>query len=241
MPSTRIQKETRAGRAVWVKSHGRSDARWRLSLLRLFARATGIAALLPPPAQEAAEAGRTEQEMIERLAALGVRVPEIIEAGEQGLVLSDLGPTLASRCRNADSPEEREALVESGMAAISDLHARGGHASQAFARNLTVDAQGVGFIDLEEDPSRVMPLPAAQARDWLFFVHSTARYLREEPQRYLSLLVPRLRAEPQAVRVEIMRAARAMSWLAMFAMPFGHRAHQAAVAVQILARLQLHL
>lgn len=92
--------------------------------------------------------------MIRRLATLGVRVPHILEVGDRELLLSDLGATLAETCRREPDASRRRTLVAQGLDALHDLPGRGGYLSQAFARNLTLDAQGIGFIDLEKTRRR---------------------------------------------------------------------------------------
>jgi hypothetical protein len=116
---------------------------------------------------------------------------------------------------------------------LRDLHARGGCVSQAFARNLTVAADGIGFIDLEQDPLTVMPLVSAQARDLLFFVHSTARFL--PPPAYRALLEANLREEAADVVEEVHRVAQRLAWLAPLTRFGGSRAHAVGNAVRVLA------
>jgi tRNA A-37 threonylcarbamoyl transferase component Bud32 len=226
-----VERIDHAGRPAWRKRHAGTERRFRLAALRLLARAGGLTPLLPPRPQSAAEACRTEQAMIARLSALGATVPEVLAVGDTELVLSDLGPTLAQACRRSDAAGRR-ALLARGFAALADLHTRGGHASQAFARNLVVDGPRIGFIDLEEDPATVMPLAAAQARDLLLFVHSTARFLPAAD--YAALLDAQLAREPVAVVAQVRRVARRLGWLAWPAALAGRRARAVAAALRAL-------
>ena len=172
--------------------------------------------------------------MIRRLQALGAHAPAILASGPRELLLSDLGPTLAGTCRREDDPAVRRALVAAGLDALAQLHAAGGHASQAFARNLTIRDGRVGFIDLEEDPSLAMPLAAAQARDFLFYAHSTARFLVDVPGEHARLLQAHLQRAPAAVRAEVARCARRLGWLAVLLPPFGARARAVTHALRSL-------
>jgi hypothetical protein len=97
----------------------------------------------------------------------------------------------------------------------------GGHASQAFARNLTWDGERVGFIDLEEDPATVMPPVAAQARDLLLYVQSSARVFEREEAAFREALAEALAEEPAAVRAEAVRTARALGGLVRIALRLG--------------------
>ena len=209
----RIERLVEGGVVLWRKRHADQGRRFRTWCLNLAARGLGIAALAAPAPLRAAEACATEARMIERLRGQGARVPEILMRGPRELLLSDLGPTLAMACRAAREPSERAALVEAGFAALAALHANGGCASQAFARNMTWQDGAVGFIDLEQDPLTAMPLQAAQARDVVLFVYSTVRFLRDDLPAYRRLLRAHLAAEPEGVALLVSQCARRLAWL----------------------------
>lgn len=98
MASTaRVRREPLAGGGwAWRKTFGPTQRAAARSLLRIFAGWRHLPALAAPAAQSAEQACATEYSMIGRLAALGARVPAILERGERELVLEDLGPTLSS-------------------------------------------------------------------------------------------------------------------------------------------------
>jgi tRNA A-37 threonylcarbamoyl transferase component Bud32 len=234
MADTRVSREDDGGAVVWRKTYREGGRRRRIALLRWVARRLGANALLAPQDQTPEGACRTEQAMIHRLAALGAHVPTIVEAGERHLLLSDLGGTLAAACKATNDLQERRRLVALGLDALADLHARGGWLSQAFARNLTLRDDRVGFIDLEEDPATMMPIAAAQARDVLFYAHSTARFLVAMPGAHAELLVAHLQRESADVRREVAHTARRLAWLAPLARPFGARSRAVADALRSL-------
>jgi len=235
MARTRVERTTWQGQPAWRKTYEEGGHRRRIAALRWLARRLGANALLAPLPLTAARACRTEQSMINRLAALGARVPPLLQVGERELVLGDLGPTLAMACRAEPDPAARQALVQLGLQAIGDVHALGGYLSQAFARNLTLQGGAIGFIDLEEDPGTIMSLAAAQARDLLFYAHSTARFLADQPGAHAALLRAHLQAVPDEVRSEVARTARALRWLVPPARAFGGRAREVAQALESLA------
>lgn len=234
MVEPRVERVEVGGAPAWCKTYGNPQRRARMALLRWLARRLGLNALIAPIPLDAEAACATEAGMIERLAALGLRVPAILERGPAYLVLSDLGPTLALACKRESDPERRADLLRMGFDALLDLHRRGGYASQAVARNLTVGPEGVGFIDLEEDPALMMPLAAAQARDTLLFVQSSARFLLDDPARYAGLLSDYLMQESPAVRAEIGKTARRLRWLAWPAALGGARGRAFAMALRQL-------
>lgn len=234
MAETRVRREAVAGATAWRKTYDEGRPRRRVAALRWLARRLGANALLPPAPLDAEGACRTERAMIRRLAALGARVPQVLEAGPRELLLSDLGPTLASQCRAEPDAGRRERMLWCALEAIMRLHARGGYLNQAFARNITLDAGGVGFIDLEEDPCTAMPLAAAQARDLLLFAHSTARFLADRPHAHARMLAWALGREPGAVCAEVAVVAGRLRWLAPLARPAGRRAAHVALALDSL-------
>jgi hypothetical protein len=210
-----VERLEQDGRVVWrkrfVAERGRGPL---LFLLRGFARLSGIESLLPPASGDAAAACATEARMIERLQALRVRVPDILDLDATRLDLADLGGNFAQHCKRQKDPVERERLVALGFAALADLHARGGCVNQAFARNLAWDGERIGFIDLEQDPLTVMSLEAAQARDLLLYAYSTARFFPGEPGRYLRLLRQQRDVAPREVLDRMDDALRRLAWLA---------------------------
>jgi tRNA A-37 threonylcarbamoyl transferase component Bud32 len=234
MAATRVTRVEQSGRTAWRKTYAEGGVPVRLAALRGVAKLLGIPPLIAPRAQGPDEACRTEQAMIRRLAALGAHVPLVLSASPRELLLSDLGPTLASTCRGERDADTRRALVAAGLEALATLHANGGYVSQAFARNMTWRDGRIGFIDLEEDPATAMPLPAAQARDVLFYAHSTARFLADAPGVHASLLATHLRREAQPVRAHVALAARRLSWLGPLARPFGERSRAVADALRSL-------
>ncbi len=236
MAEQRVDRIEVAGRTAWRKRYATPGRKLRLAALDAVARGLDLTPLRPPPA---ADPCATERAMIERLAALGAQVPEVLAAAPNELVLSDLGPTLSGLCKAESNLDRRESLLIAGLDGLADLHARGGHASQAFARNLTVNERGIGFIDLEQDPLTVMPLPAAQARDLLFYLHSTARFMAELPERYADLYVACLARTDRDVRHAVVRCARGVRWLTPMAALAGERSRALAVALRVLMRCAL--
>tara|TARA_R110002020_G_scaffold18983_21_gene65823 strand:- start:1013 stop:1732 length:720 start_codon:yes stop_codon:yes gene_type:complete len=236
MAATRVRRESWQGQVAWRKTYADGGHRRRIAALRWVARRLGANALLAPMPLSPELACRTEQAMINRLAALGANVPPLLAVSDRELLLGDLGPTLAMVCRAEPDAGKRRDLVQLGLDALAALHARGGYLSQAFARNLTVRDGRIGFIDLEEDPGTMMSLPAAQARDVLFYAHSTARFLSGQQGEHARLLQAHLARETPEVRAEVARVASRLCWLSPLACLFGRRSRDVAQALTSLAR-----
>jgi tRNA A-37 threonylcarbamoyl transferase component Bud32 len=237
----RVKRINYHGKQAWRKQYAVQGRRKRMAMLRWLAGSLGMNALLAPAPLSPIEACATEREMIQRLHQQDVLVPQIFDAGDDYLVLSDVGTIFSIACRQATSIEMRLDLLKKAFNALHDLHACGGYLSQAFARNLTVLEGRIGFIDLEEDPSKVMSLPAAQARDILFFVHSTARFMADAPQRYEALLKAYLEKVPTDIRAEIAKVSRVLKYLVPFTRLLGSRGRMAGLAWRQLVRTSAHV
>lgn len=173
---------------VWLKKAGPRHSMARYRVLGLLAWLTRLQVLRPVPNLGGSTAIATEARRLHSLAALGLRVPEVLAQQPEGLLLRHLGrPGEATpsfdgemQAASAAGPQAVLARWQEGLAALQAVHARGACLSQAFARNLVRCPDGVlGFIDFEDDPSASLPLALCQVRDLLCYVHSTALYLRQ--------------------------------------------------------------
>lgn len=197
MPATRIEFE---GHDAWLKQPEpsvRLSRRLGLRLLGVVARALRVPALRPPRHHAGADALTVERRRLRELAALGVRVPPVLDepAGDR-LCLGDLGRSLAWWLRRARGDEARtDRLARLAAGAIGEVHARGGYLGQPVPRNIVFDGRRIGFIDFEEDPLEVMSLPAAQSRDWLLFVFGVAPYFPDRREALAAALGEALRSE----------------------------------------------
>lgn len=186
------------GQSLWVKRAGVAHAAWRYHLLAVVAKGLGLPLLQPVPNRGGVAAIATEVQRLRSLAALGLRVPEVLAVERNGFVMRDLGapgqdtPSLgnAMELACAHGASAVLALWQQGLQAIAQVHQVGACLSQAFARNLVLCPDGmVGFIDFEDDPAAHLPLHLCQVRDALCYAHSTAWILAQadalEPGRSL--------------------------------------------------------
>lgn len=209
---------------VWLKKAGPRHSMARYRVLGLLAWLTRLQVLRPVPNLGGSTAIATEARRLHSLAALGLRVPEVLAQQPEGLLLRHLGrPGEATpsfdgemQAASAAGPQAVLARWQEGLAALQAVHARGACLSQAFARNLVRCPDGVlGFIDFEDDPLASLPLALCQARDALCYVHSTALYLREAGA------LPEARAvwahwlaeQPAALSALLAATAQRLAWL----------------------------
>ena len=209
---------------VWLKKAGPRHSMARYRVLGLLAWLTRLQVLRPVPNLGGSTAIATEARRLHSLAALGLRVPEVLAHQPEGLLLRHLGrPGEATpsfdgemQAASAAGPQAVLARWQEGLAALQTVHARGACLSQAFARNLVRCPDGVlGFIDFEDDPLASLPLALCQARDALCYVHSTALYLREAgalPEAR-AIWAHWLAEQPAALGALLATTAQRLAWL----------------------------
>jgi len=209
---------------VWLKKAGPRHSMARYRVLGLLAWLTRLQVLRPGPNLGGSTAIATEARRLHSLAALGLRVPEVLAQQPEGLLLRHLGrPGEATpsfdgemQAASAAGPQAVLARWQEGLAALQAVHARGACLSQAFARNLVRCPDGVlGFIDFEDDPLASLPLALCQARDALCYVHSTALYLREAgalPEAR-AIWAHWLAEQPAALGALLATTAQRLAWL----------------------------
>jgi tRNA A-37 threonylcarbamoyl transferase component Bud32 len=108
----------------------------------------------------------------------GFHVPEVLAVNDEMLVLSDAGPQLRAVLDKTEDREAQLALLQTAMVAMAGLHAAGMVHGRPYMRDMTWDGGTIGFLDLEENPLRVMPLRSGQARDVWVFLSAACRYAR---------------------------------------------------------------
>lgn len=224
------------GRAVWLKRYGHQRRRLAHRALDFTARQLDLEPLRPDRVESPEEAKCIEARRLGELAGRGLRVPAVLADGADVLLLSDVGASLSVRLRElAGRPVAVDRLVAGAVDAIAQAHRRGVYLGQPLPRNLTVDADGYGFIDFEEDPGRVMSLDSAQARDWLLFASGVARrYEGRGAQALGALLAAGLERAREPVAGQVAHAAHQLHFLERLTRPFGSRARALGAAVASL-------
>ena len=221
-------------RTVWLKRHDGGRRRIRLAALDLVARGLRLPSLRPPRRRCGEEACRIERRRLHELAMHGVAVPEVVSCGHGFLVLSDMGCSMANELASAPHAL-REQLIEAAAAELAQVHARGGYVGQPLARNMTVNPDGIGFIDLEEDPGEVMTLLQAQTRDWLLFAAGFAHHAADADW-FASMLGRALSTQPQ-LSDELARTARRLRAVEFACQRMGTRARRVAISLRSLRQL----
>lgn len=166
------------GRA-WVK---RAEPQGKNRLLALARRAT---VLVPWPLLRATattgdcDSLLAEARRLQRWRAAGLPAAQLLEVGADHFVTADAGLPLRTWLRNETSPARRLDAVMLAARALGQLHRQGFCHGRPFLKDIVYDGLQVTFIDLEEDPTEVMPLVTAQVRDLMLFVMSCAASLED--------------------------------------------------------------
>lgn len=187
-PYSRTMYGTCKGARVWIKQTCPPKARIWHGLQQV------LAVLLQQPIFRCTVSPGGPQALAQEAARLtlfrerGFFVPEVLALNERMLVLSDAGPQLRAWLDTHKDTDARTAALRQATRALAAVHRAGMTHGRPYVRDMTYvqDEAGahIGFLDLEEDPVRVMPLRSGQARDVWLFLGSAARFARVPENKY---------------------------------------------------------
>ncbi len=188
---------------------------------------------------------REEADRLQRWRSAGLPVPEVIEATDAYLITAHAGTPLRRWLREERDPARRLEAVKKAARALGQLHRLGLCHGRPFMKDIVYDGDAVSFIDLEEDPTRVMLVLTAQVRDVMLFVMSyTASLAHEHPLEELRAIAAAYREENPSVRLQrsLQRNLRALWWAALplRLCPWswlGRDGRQAVLGLRVLRRL----
>nr|WP_273421298.1 hypothetical protein [Halomonas sp.] len=240
-----------AGRKVWLKKAAKRNSRLAYLPLTLMARWLNIEALKPVPNLGGQESVALEASRIKALSAAGIAVPTILAETPDALLLADAGSedepaaTLLEKLTQAQTPGDIDQLLNLGISALNDVHERSCYLSEAFARNILVNKDGVVFIDFETNPGQVHELPACMVRDWHCFIFSLYGKLSKRPlhrERLTAALMAGLQATRDDVRERFLATLPRLQRLQKIPFQrFGSDGKKIAHTLHALALLNQHL
>jgi tRNA A-37 threonylcarbamoyl transferase component Bud32 len=161
---------------------------------------------------------REEAERLQRWRLAGLPVPEVLEATDAYLVTADAGISLRRWLQLETDPARRVDAVKKAARALGQLHRLGLCHGRPFLKDIVYDGRSVSFVDLEEDPARVMLVLTAQVRDVMLFVMSfTASLAERHPLGDLRAIATAYREENPSPRLQrsLRRNLRALWWTAL--------------------------
>lgn len=168
----RIEKIQFEGKPAWIKRPEAQRSNFYSSLHKGF-RYFLPAALQPTGAKGGMPSLLQEAARLKAFAAASVRVPEVFEIADEHIVLSDCGPQLRHILQHSDDVSFKWQLLEKAMTNLAELHGHGLTHGRPHLKDMTLLADQIYLLDLEENPVAVMDLKYAQARDvWLLLASS---------------------------------------------------------------------
>ena len=121
---------------------------------------------------DAADALRREAENLSNLAAKGIPVPEVMDAGDGYLVLEDCGLTINDLYLSEEYDTRRDQNIYHSVGrALAMLHSQGMALKRGHPRDYCWDGEAVRFIDLETKLSALDPKTNGRSNiyNFLFF------------------------------------------------------------------------
>lgn len=184
-PESRTMYGILDGQRIWIKQICPPKARIWHALQKILAAALRQPILRCTVSPGGPDALAREAERLITFKARGFHVPDVLARNEQMLILSDAGPQLREWLDKNKDAHARKDVLQEATRALARVHKAGMTHGRPYVRDMTWDGTRIGFLDLEEDPVRVMPLPCGQARDIWLFLGSAARFARVPDNKYI--------------------------------------------------------
>lgn len=205
---------------VWLKKAAQHHSTWIYLPLKWLSGLFGLTMLVPVPNRGGIEAIACELKRIKTLKQAGITVPEILAEQENAFLLKDNADKGSSviqfeyALQQQPTTEARLALFQKAINAIENIHQKNCYLSEAFARNILIDAEhNFSFIDFETDPGEYMSQQDCYTRDWLCFVFSSAhRFPDHELDDAIHILRTSLTPHPKTLQ-DIGKIGSKISWL----------------------------
>jgi len=194
-PESRTLYGVHEGSRIWIKQPCPPKARIWHDLQKFLAWVCRQPILRCTVSPGGGHSLRQEADRLQEFKDKGYNVPSILALDDDLLVLSDAGPQLRSFLDKMDDANGREQILLETVRALANLHANGMVHGRPYTRDMTWDGEQIGFLDLEENPAKVMPMPMAQARDIWVFLGSAARHARDGKYNFSSDLIKSLYRE----------------------------------------------
>lgn len=148
----------------------------------------------------------------------GLPVPEVLEIKPEYILIADAGQSLRSWLTKETDPSCRLRVIKLAAQSLGTIHQLGFCHGRPFLKDIVYDGQRIAFIDLEEDPAKVMPLATAQSRDLLLFIMSYTAILNDKHQavELQAIINSYWTANPsEQVRRELKNNLRLFYWIAL--------------------------
>lgn len=215
--SARIEKLSSEQGSFWLKKAAPARGVFRYHALNLFSWLLRLPLLKAVPQPGGDAAIKNEIKRIEDLAEQGVLVPKIIAHDTGWLLIKDVGSSIIREMKQKNTKQaRRQDLFNACLHAIKALHQQDQYLSQGFIRNMLLcdeKSMQVAFIDFEDDPLSVMSLAAAQARDVLLLVNSTARFFIDDGEFFNASIQQFMQGHKPEMVLALRTTANRMQWI----------------------------
>lgn len=196
-PESRTLYGYHEGARIWIKQPCAPKARIWHNLQKVLASVLRQPILRCTVSPGGASSLRGEADRLQEFKAKSYNVPDVLAIADDVLVLSDAGPQLRAFLDYPEHRNERQQVLLEAVRALANLHANGMVHGRPYTRDMTWDGNKIGFLDLEENPAKVMPISMGQARDIWIFLSSAARHARLTKYEFSGALITDLYREYQ--------------------------------------------
>lgn len=203
----RIEKTVFEGKPAWIK---RPESP-RSGIFTVVHKALSyfLPAALQPTGSGGGLAGlRQESARLRAFSAASVRVPDVLEITDDHIVLSDCGLQLREVLRQSDDKAKKHRLLAKAMANLAELHSHGFAHGRPHLKDMTLFEDEIFLLDLEEDPTSVMDLRYAQARDVWLLLASSDEFCNDSTNELPALLAVYLNHSTVDIRDEMRNLGR---------------------------------
>jgi tRNA A-37 threonylcarbamoyl transferase component Bud32 len=177
-PESRTMSGDYEGQRLWIKQSVPPKARIWHALQKFLAAVTDMPILRATVSPGRHESLAAEAHRLGIFAERGFHVPKVVGLYQDMMVMTCAGPQLRAWLDSTLDCNKRKQALTAAIETLADLHAKGFAHGRPYMRDMTWDGTKIGFLDLEEDPVKVMPLATAQARDVWIFLSAASRYAR---------------------------------------------------------------
>lgn len=156
---------------VWVKKARGTGSHLFHKLAYLLTQNTIV---IPVENKSPQEAVKFESTKLQRLSALSIPVPKVLETEETYFIIEDCGPTIRYLLKN-NLVSDPTKLFEKIISALALMHNANEYHGASQIKNITYKEDKIYFIDFEESFNQEIDIDDLQFRDLFLFLFSLSR------------------------------------------------------------------
>ena len=169
----------------WLKKATINKAGWVHSFGRELGAAIIPIAFLKPTPYRGKNPLKIEKERLLECEQLKVNCPRLIDYGTNWLVMADAGVSAEEYLKGLPRTERFEFILKL-IRTILDNQKKGFFHGRYYLRDMLVSSSGQIFVfDIEENPTHLMDIPDAKAREMFYFIVSVSTVLNDKEIKHL--------------------------------------------------------